>query len=70
MAENIVQQSLEEVFAERFKTYGSETVKERSIPSVEDGFLPVMRRIIYNMYKEGAYPKFTKAAQFVGTTIG
>jgi DNA gyrase subunit A len=70
MAENIVQQSLEEVFAERFKTYGSETVKERSIPAVEDGFLPVMRRIIYTMYKEGAYPRFTKAAQFVGTTIG
>ena len=67
---DITAQNIDKVFAERYATFGSATVKDRAIPSVNDGLNPVTRRIVYTFYKENNGDKFRKAAMFVGATLG
>lgn len=67
---DITNQNIDDVFAERYATFGAATVKERAIPSVDDGLNPVTRRIVYTFYKENNGEKFRKAAMFVGACLG
>ena len=52
--------------------YAVATVKDRSLPSVEDGMKPVQRRILFSMRELGlaATTKPAKAARTVGDVIG
>lgn len=63
--------TLDNAFTERFATYATTTVASRAIPQIEDGLLPVMRRSLVVMNEENVpWPKFKKAAAFVGNTLG
>lgn len=62
MAENIKQLAIADAFDEYFTTYGASVLYSRAIPSVEDGWTPVNRRILYTMnemnesgFKKGAF---------------
>jgi DNA gyrase/topoisomerase IV subunit A len=68
--ENVIEQPIDEVFAERYATFGAATVKSRAVPSVEDGLNPVTRKILYTFNLEGYSLKFRKAATYVGTCLG
>ena len=61
---------LDEVLAERFAVYGTETVKDRAVPSIEDGLNPVTRKILWTYLEDGYTLKFSKAASHVGKCLG
>ena len=67
---NIIEQSIDEVFEQRYAIYGTATVKERAIPSVYDGLNPVTRRILYTFHESSDMAKFRKASMFVGNVLG
>ena len=55
------------------KEYGEYVLEQRHIPDYRDGLKPVMRRILYAMYKAGYrwdVNKFRKCAKVVGDTLG
>ena len=60
------------VMKESMYDYGMEVIHERSTPRITDGLMPVERRIIYGMFKEGiTHTKpFKKAAKSVGVVMG
>lgn len=49
----ILQKPLETEVKSAYKTYAIETIKERAIPSVKDGFKPIHRKSIYTMWEMG-----------------
>ena len=61
---------LDEVLAERFAVYGTETVKDRAVPYIEDGLNPVTRKILWTYLEDGYTLKFSKAASHVGKCLG
>ncbi len=64
--------SAEEFVSSAYRTYGEYTLSERAIPSLQDGLLPVQRRILYAMWKMGLKYNATtaKCAAIVGTVMG
>ncbi len=59
---------LHRLFDTNFLEYTSYVIKERAIPSIEDGLKPVQRRILQTLYKmdDG---RFHKVANVVGETM-
>lgn len=69
--DTIIDQAIDEVFEERYATFGAATVKSRAVPSVEDGLNPVTRKLLYTFQLEGGYSlKYVKAAKYIGTALG
>ncbi len=60
--------SLHQLFDENFLEYTSYVIRERAIPSIEDGLKPVQRRILQTLYnmEDG---RFHKVANVVGETM-
>ena len=59
---------LKDLMQENYLEYASYVIKDRAIPSVEDGLKPVQRRILYTLFKldDG---KLHKVANAVGQTM-
>ena len=68
--QEITTSPIDEVMAERFAIYGTETVKARAVPSIEDGLNPVTRKILWTYLEEGYTLKYSKAASHVGRCLG
>jgi len=47
--ESVSDSSLEGMYKEYFLDYASYVILERAVPSIEDGFKPVQRRILHSM---------------------
>ena len=64
--------ALEEIMGDRFGKYAKEIILDRAIPDVRDGLKPVLRRILYAMYKAGnTWDKgYIKCAATVGDVLG
>lgn len=60
------------VLKDSFGAYATHVVRGRAIPDIRDGLLPVQRRVLYSMYREGFTSKkpFVKSAKPVATTMG
>lgn len=63
---------LSEVASDTFREYSAYVLKNRSIPDVRDGLLPVQRRNLYSMYNSGYTHKgkTVKSAKIVGNVMG
>lgn len=67
--ENLIEnEDIASVFDKRMREFSQETINERAIPSIEDGLLPVGRKIMYT-FAMSKLTKFKKAAFFVGGTM-
>ena len=69
---NILQTPIVEEVEQSFLDYSMSVIKDRAIPSAEDGLKPVARRILWDMFDKGYMnnKKFVKCAQPVGDTMG
>ena len=45
--------TIEKDMTRNYFCYGMAVVSERALPKVEDGFLPVQRKLLYSMKKSG-----------------
>ena len=73
MAETIIQKSLGDALAPRYKSYAQETLEERAIPDIRDGLKPVHLRILYCMYNDLNLThnhKTIKSAKVTGAVLG
>ena len=73
MAETIIEKSLGDAIAPRYKMYALETLAERAIPDIRDGLKPVHLRILYCMYKDMNLThshKTIKSAKVSGAVMG
>jgi len=66
--EKVSDSSLEGMYKEYFLDYASYVILERAVPSIEDGFKPVQRRILHAM-KEMDDGRFHKVANIIGQTM-
>lgn len=71
MEENIIQTPIVEETEQSFLDYSLSVITDRAIPSAEDGFKPVVRRILYDMYDNGytSNKQYVKCASPVGSTM-
>lgn len=69
---DILQIPIIEEVEQSFLDYSMSVIKDRAIPSAEDGLKPVARRILWDMFDKGYMnnKKFVKCAQPVGDTMG
>ena len=69
---DIIQTPIIEEVEQSFLDYSMSVIKDRAIPSAEDGLKPVARRILWDMFDKGYMnnKKFVKCAQPVGDTMG
>lgn len=69
---DILQTPIIEEVEQSFLDYSMSVIKDRAIPSAEDGLKPVARRILWDMFDKGYMnnKKFIKCAQPVGDTMG
>ena len=69
---DILQTPIIEEVEQSFLDYSMSVIKDRAIPSAEDGLKPVARRILWDMFDKGYMnnKKFVKCAQPVGDTMG
>lgn len=72
MKENIIQTPIVEETEQSFLDYSLSVITDRAIPSAEDGFKPVVRRILYDMADNGytSNKQYVKCASPVGDTMG
>ena len=72
LEENIILTPIIEETEQSFLDYSLSVITDRAIPSVEDGFKPVARRILYDMYDKGhtSNKPYVKCAVPVGSTMG
>ena len=56
------------MYKEWFLDYASYVILERAVPSIEDGFKPVQRRIMHSM-KDLDDGRYNKVANIVGHTM-
>ena len=70
--QHVLENSLEDIMADRFARYSKYIIQERALPDARDGLKPVQRRILYAMYEDGnTYNKpYHKSAKTVGNVIG
>ncbi len=66
--EKVTDSSLEGMYKDYFLDYASYVILERAVPSIEDGFKPVQRRILHSM-KEMDDGRFHKVANIIGQTM-
>ena len=70
MSENIQQQDSLELYIEDMVKYSIIVNRRRAIPETRDGLKLVQRRLIYDIYKQGAYGnKFIKSSAITGDTM-
>lgn len=69
---DITQLYLADEIKDSMGSYAKETLRERSIPDLRDGMLPVHRRIIYAMYNQKWFHnrQRVKSVKVVGEVIG
>jgi len=69
---NIVQAPIVQEVEQSFLDYSLSVITDRAIPAVEDGFKPVMRRILWCMQENGykSDKQYVKCARPVGDTMG
>lgn len=69
--ENIIQTPIVEETEQSFLDYSLSVITDRAIPSAEDGFKPVARRILYDMYDNGytSNKQYVKCASPVGSVL-
>ena len=69
---DVLQTPIIEEVEQSFLDYSMSVIKDRAIPSAEDGLKPVARRILWDMFDKGYMnnKKFVKCAQPVGDTMG
>ncbi|MDY6322661.1 MAG: DNA topoisomerase IV subunit A [Succinivibrio sp.] len=70
--EGIETRPLHEFAEDAYLNYSMNVIRDRALPSVQDGMKPVQRRIIYAMAKLGITPKskHVKSARTVGEVLG
>ena len=70
--DDILQTPIVEEVEQSFLDYSMSVITDRAIPSVEDGFKPVVRRILWSMYEDGniSAKPYRKCAEPVGNTMG
>lgn len=70
IAGQVVKHRASEWMMDNYRTYAVYTVLSRALVDV-DGLKPVMRRVLYSMYRNGITPKhaFVKAARVTGNTF-
>ena len=69
---NVIDTPIIQEVEQSFLDYSLSVIKDRAIPSAEDGLKPVARRILWDMFDKGYMnnKKFVKCAQPVGDTMG
>ena len=62
--------TIEKDMTRNYFCYGMAVVSERALPKVEDGFLPVQRKLLYSMKKSGftGDKKYAKTLDIIGST--
>ena len=70
--ENIQEVDFAEVMQKSYIDYSMSVITDRALPSAQDGFKPVQRRILYDMYELGVThdKPHKKCARVVGDTMG
>ncbi len=68
MEQNITLTKVTGMYKEWFLDYASYVILERAVPSIEDGFKPVQRRIMHSM-KDLDDGRYNKVANIVGHTM-
>ena len=68
----IIQKPLKEQLDFSYMCYAMAVIKDRNIPSVEDGLKPVQRRILWAMYELGLFntKSHKKSARIIGEVLG
>lgn len=72
MAENIIEKSVGNALAPRYKAYALSVIGDRAIPDVNTGLKPSGRKIVWDMYTHGMRntdPE-KKCAKVVGSVLG
>lgn len=69
---SIVDKSASDMVEQGLVDYGTTTIEQRAIPDFRDGFKPVQRRILYDMFEKKIFPGkgLKKSAAVVGDTMG
>lgn len=71
MAERIIDRKAEDMYIEDMVKYSIVVTRRRAHPEVRDGFKPVQRRTLYDMFIDKAFPGHPKkSAKITGHTIG
>ena len=71
MAERIEEKDSQKLYIDDMVKYSIIVNRKRQIPDIKDGLKPVQRRIIYDMYKLGAFDNHNiKSGLIVGDTMG
>jgi DNA gyrase subunit A len=65
----IIDKTVDELYNENYKVYGSEILMERAIPSIEDGLLPVHRKLLWTFHELNYGKQFRKAANILGSCM-
>lgn len=70
--ENLVKAPLDDLISQRFGEYAKYIIQDRALPDARDGLIPVQRRILYAMSKQGntSASNYRKSAKTVGIVIG
>ncbi len=70
--ENLVAAPLDDLISQRFGEYAKYIIQDRALPDARDGLIPVQRRILYAMSKQGntSSSNYRKSAKTVGIVIG
>jgi topoisomerase-4 subunit A len=70
--QNIINEPMGGLLAERYLSYALSTIMSRSLPDVRDGLKPVHRRLLFAMYQLKLSPNLMpkKSARVVGDVIG
>ena len=66
---NTVQQNIENVLEENYMPYAMETIINRALPSLYDGFKPAHRKLLYTMHLMKLADSKIKSANITGQTL-
>ena len=70
--ETLLQESFEDILADRFGRYSKYIIQDRALPDARDGLKPVQRRILYAMQQLGmtSTQPYKKSARIAGEVMG
>lgn len=70
--ETLLQESFEDILADRFGRYSKYIIQDRALPDARDGLKPVQRRILYAMHQLGmtSTQPYKKSARIAGEVMG